>query len=79
MANYLFIFQLSVSAKLPTGNEYTLELDLAHSIVPEQCSYKALASKIEIKLKKRDGLRWDTLEGNPVVQNIVKSIPTGML
>lgn len=64
------IFQLSVSAKLPSGNDYSLKLDLAHQIIAEQCSYKILPSKIEIKLKKRNGIRWNTLEENLVEQNV---------
>lgn len=72
-------FQLSVSAKLPSGNEYSLELDLTHPIITEECSYKVLSSTIEIKLKKRDGIRWNALEGNPVEQNVIQPIPNGML
>ncbi|KZC10709.1 Suppressor of G2 allele of SKP1 like protein [Dufourea novaeangliae] len=70
---------LSVSALLPSGNDYSLELDLAHSIVPDQSSHKVFPSKIEIKLKKQDGIRWTALEGNPVVQNIVQPIPQEIL
>ncbi|XP_015601424.1 protein SGT1 homolog [Cephus cinctus] len=70
---------LSVSAKLPSGNDYSLELDLAHHIVPDQCSYKVVPSKIEVKLKKRDGLRWNVLEGNPVIQDPVQPIPQEIL
>ncbi|XP_015122361.1 protein SGT1 homolog isoform X2 [Diachasma alloeum] len=70
---------LSVTAKLPSGNEYSLELDLAHHIVPNQCSYKVVPSKIEVKLKKRDGLRWTVLEGNPVVGEAVKPIPDAIM
>ena len=46
---------LSVTAKLPTGSEYSLELDLAHPILPLQSSYKILSTKVEIKLKKNEG------------------------
>lgn len=70
---------LSVSALLPSGNEYTLELDLAHPIVPDQCSHKVVPFKIEIKLRKQDGIRWNTLEGNPVVPNPVQPIPREIL
>jgi suppressor of G2 allele of SKP1 len=70
---------LSVSAKLPSGNEYSLELDLAHHVVPEHCSYKVVPSKIEIKLKKRDGLRWTNLEGNPIEAEKVQPIPQEIL
>jgi suppressor of G2 allele of SKP1 len=55
---------LSVTAKLPTGSEYSLELDLAHPILPLQSSYKILSTKIEIKLKKNEGVRWACLEGD---------------
>lgn len=75
---FKFIFQLSVSIKLPSGNDYSLELDLAHPIIVGQCSHKILPSKIEIKLKKRDGIRWNILEGNPV-EHVVQPIPNGEL
>jgi len=55
---------LSVTAKLPTGSEYSLELDLAHPILPLQSSYKILSTKIELKLKKCEGVRWAALEGD---------------
>lgn len=55
---------LSVTAKLPTGSEYSLELDLAHPILPLQSSYKIMSTKIEIKLKKAEGVRWAALEGD---------------
>ena len=46
---------LSVTAKLPTGSEYSLELDLAHPVIPAQSGYKVMTTKIEIKLKKAEG------------------------
>ena len=56
---------LSVTAKLPaSGSEYSLELDLAHPILPLQSSYKIMSTKIEIKLKKAEGVRWASLEGD---------------
>lgn len=56
---------LSLSVKLPSGTDYSLELDpLAHEIVPSESAYSVLGTKIEIKLKKKDlGIRWGTLEG----------------
>lgn len=60
---------------MPSGNEYSLELDLAHKIVPSQCSHKVIPSKIEVKLKKSEGLRWNILEGKPAVQDAVDPIP----
>ncbi|OAD53886.1 Suppressor of G2 allele of SKP1 like protein [Eufriesea mexicana] len=70
---------LSVTALLPSGNEYSLELDLAHPIVTDQCSHKVDPSKIEIKLKKQDGIMWTTLEGNPIAQKTVQPIPQEIL
>ncbi|XP_071440744.1 protein SGT1 homolog [Hetaerina americana] len=69
---------LSCSAKLPNGNEYSLELDLAHSVVPAECSHRVLTSKIEIKLKKRDGFRWAALEGDAKA-SVVTPIPAAFL
>lgn len=68
---------MSVSALLPSGNEYSLELDLAHAIIPEECSHKVDPSKIEIKLKKQDGITWTSLEGNSIAQKTIQHIPRG--
>ncbi|XP_033742093.1 protein SGT1 homolog [Pecten maximus] len=53
---------VSVCIKLPTGSDYTLELDLAHKILPEKSLYKIMSTKVEIKLKKIEGVRWSRLE-----------------
>ncbi|XP_057312977.1 protein SGT1 homolog [Hydractinia symbiolongicarpus] len=53
---------LSFSAKLSSGSEYNLELDLAHPIVPEESLTRVLSTKAEIKLKKVEGIRWSSLE-----------------
>lgn len=51
---------------------------MAHPIVAEQCSQKVLQSKIEIKLKKQDDIRWLALEKKiPVVQQAEKPSPSG--
>jgi suppressor of G2 allele of SKP1 len=55
---------LSVTAKLAVGSEYSLELDLAHPILPLQSSYKIMSTKLEVKLKKAEGVRWSVLEGD---------------
>ena len=52
-------------------------MDLAHPVLPSQSSYKVLSTKLEIKLKKQDGIRWNNLEGSgetPKVSNIPKEI-----
>ncbi|XP_037070594.1 protein SGT1 homolog [Pollicipes pollicipes] len=55
---------LSVSARLPSGSEYSLELDLLHPVLPERSSWRVLASKLEVKLHKEEAHRWSTLEGD---------------
>jgi len=54
---------LSVTAKLPTGSEYSLELELAHPISPSTSSHRVMSTKIEVKLAKVAGVRWEVLEG----------------
>ena len=44
--------------------DFSLELDLAHPITPDQSGYKVMSTKIEIKLKKAEGVRWAALEGD---------------
>ncbi|XP_067012404.1 protein SGT1 homolog isoform X2 [Anabrus simplex] len=70
---------LSLTAKLPSGSDYSLELDLAHPVVPAQCSYKVLPSKIEVKLKKCDDIRWQMLEGDPEAPDVPQPIPQAFL
>jgi len=53
---------LSFTAKLPGETNYCLELDLAHQISPKDSSYKILSTKVEVKLKKQEGIRWSSLE-----------------
>merc|ERR1712037_1042004 len=68
------------TAPLPTGSEYSLELDLAHPVVPAQSGYKVLSTKVEIKLKKGEGVRWAALEGDgsaPLPGGTVPTATTG--
>lgn len=55
---------VSVTVRLPSGNDYSLELDLAHPITPQQSRAKVMASKVELKLKKQEGIRWSSLESD---------------
>ncbi|XP_069614295.1 protein SGT1 homolog isoform X4 [Ranitomeya imitator] len=55
--------QLTLNVNLPSDENYNLTLFLFHSIVPEQSTFKVLSTKIEIKMKKTEALRWDKLEG----------------
>ncbi|KAF6109691.1 hypothetical protein HJG60_010920 [Phyllostomus discolor] len=55
--------ELSALVKLPSGEDYSLELRLPHPIIPEQSTFKVLSTKIEIKMKKPEAVRWEKLEG----------------
>ncbi|XP_047492310.1 protein SGT1 homolog isoform X2 [Penaeus chinensis] len=65
---------VSVSAPLPGGSEYSLELDLGHPIKPSESSFKVYSSKIEVKLKKVDCIRWVALEGDATAP-VPKAVP----
>jgi len=67
---------LSVSAKLPSGSDYSLELDLAHDIVPAQSLTRVLSTKIEIKLKKAEGVRWSALETDNLTTTVATTVAT---
>ncbi|XP_056663412.1 protein SGT1 homolog [Monodelphis domestica] len=56
--------ELSAVVNLPSGEDYNLKLSLLHPIVPEQSTFKILSTKIEIKMKKSEAVRWEKLEGH---------------
>ncbi|XP_017781266.1 PREDICTED: protein SGT1 homolog [Nicrophorus vespilloides] len=49
------------------GMKECLTYQLAHHVDPSAGSYKIMSTKVEIKLKKIDGIRWAKLEGDPTV------------
>ncbi|CAH8496002.1 unnamed protein product [Schistosoma turkestanicum] len=67
---------------IPTGDELLRKFQLLHEVVPEKSSYRVTATKIEIKLKKKDEVRWSHLEaqncipgsGIPTSQDITKIV-----
>ncbi|CAG9770166.1 unnamed protein product [Ceutorhynchus assimilis] len=65
---------VKVNINVPDYEECFQCFNLSHKIVPEQCTYKLAPSKIEIKLKKTEGLRWNQLEGQ-IVEDNIKAIP----
>ncbi|BFZ14639.1 hypothetical protein BsWGS_17678 [Bradybaena similaris] len=56
---------LKLSVKRPDDPVLTLDLTLAHQIDPQQTATKIYSTKVEIKLKKKEGIQWSTLEGSP--------------
>ncbi|CAG9577153.1 unnamed protein product [Danaus chrysippus] len=70
---------LSVSSPIPNSeSEYSLEIELAHEIVPSMCTHIVSPSKIEVKLRKKEGLRWNLLEGEGREEKI-KAIPQAVI
>ncbi|XP_077983864.1 protein SGT1 homolog [Glandiceps talaboti] len=63
---------VSASVRLPTDTNYNLDLSLAHCIVPDKSLHKVLSTKIEVKLKKADGLRWNMLEAPAEEKKVIK-------
>ncbi|KAF2904468.1 hypothetical protein ILUMI_01708 [Ignelater luminosus] len=66
---------VSVQLTLPDDNEHVRKLNLAHIVDPAQCSYVVSAAKVEVKLKKVDGIRWASLESTG--EETLKQIPQG--
>lgn len=44
------------------GTEYERTIHLLNDIISNQCTYKVLSTKIEMKLPKKVGLHWSSLE-----------------
>lgn len=62
-----------MKAKLSDDTDYSLLLNLSYPVIPEQSTFTVMKTKVEIKMKKCDGIRWNSLEGDTVAE--VKHIP----
>ncbi|GLD46782.1 protein SGT1 homolog isoform X1 [Lates japonicus] len=62
--------ELDAKIQLASGESYSLNLHLLHPIIPQQSSFKILTTKVEIKMKKTDAIRWEKLEGEGQESNI---------
>lgn len=62
--------ELTATVRLASGDNYHLDLHLLHPIVPQQSNFKILSTKVEIKMKKADAIRWETLQGEGQDSNI---------
>ncbi|XP_028988273.1 protein SGT1 homolog isoform X2 [Betta splendens] len=62
--------ELRAAVQLASGDSYRLQLHLLHPIVPQHSSFKILTTKVEIKMKKTDAIRWEKLEGEGQESNI---------
>ncbi|KAF9150860.1 Protein SGT1 A [Linnemannia schmuckeri] len=70
---------LSVSVKMSAGSNYSLELDpLSHKVIPSECKYEVLSTKIEIQLKKEVfAIKWGSLEGDDVNAGSMAAVSAG--
>ncbi|XP_072219691.1 protein SGT1 homolog isoform X1 [Leuresthes tenuis] len=62
--------ELCGEIQLESGKNYNFHLHLLHPIVPQQSNFKILTTKVEIKMKKMDAIRWEKLEGEGQESNI---------
>ncbi|XP_042315528.1 protein SGT1 homolog [Sceloporus undulatus] len=67
--------ELIALVKLSTEEDYSLKLHLLHPIVPEQSSFRILSTKIEIKMKKPEAVRWENLEGHEITPKAKQFTP----
>lgn len=62
--------ELSATIQLASGEKCNLTLHLLHPIIPQQSNFKILTTKVEIKMKKAEAIRWEKLEGEGQESNI---------
>ncbi|XP_042896659.1 protein SGT1 homolog isoform X2 [Parasteatoda tepidariorum] len=54
--------QLKCTAKLPDDSDFTFCVNLSHQVYSNEMKWKVFSTKIEIKLKKYEPLKWNSLE-----------------
>uniref|UniRef100_A0A4W5JQI5 SGT1 homolog, MIS12 kinetochore complex assembly cochaperone n=1 Tax=Hucho hucho TaxID=62062 RepID=A0A4W5JQI5_9TELE len=67
--------KLSAVVKLPSGEDFSLNMNLLHPIVPQHSTFKVLSTKVEVKMQKTEGIRWEKLEGEGQEPNVKHFIP----
>ncbi|KAJ8350140.1 hypothetical protein SKAU_G00252700 [Synaphobranchus kaupii] len=67
--------ELTALMKLPSGEDWCLTIPLLHPVVPQQSTFKILSTKVEIKMKKTEALRWEKLEGEGTCSNVKQFTP----
>uniref|UniRef100_A0A8B9JUT7 SGT1 homolog, MIS12 kinetochore complex assembly cochaperone n=1 Tax=Astyanax mexicanus TaxID=7994 RepID=A0A8B9JUT7_ASTMX len=68
--------ELRAEMKLPSGEDYCLHIHLLHPVVPEQSTLKILSTKVEIKMKKTEAIRWEKLEGEGTLPSVKHFAPS---
>ncbi|XP_043927623.1 protein SGT1 homolog [Protopterus annectens] len=57
------------------SSDYKLNLSLLHPIVAEQSTFKVLSTKLEIRMKKTEAVRWEKLEGDGILPSVKHFTP----
>ncbi|XP_056148869.1 protein SGT1 homolog isoform X2 [Lampris incognitus] len=67
--------ELSATVQLASGEDHSFNIHLLHPIVPQQSTFKILTTKVELKMKKTEAVRWEKLEGEGQQSNIKHFTP----
>jgi len=68
--------KLNVGTKIPaTGNDYSLEIDLAYPIDSSRTNFNVTGSNIEIKLYKRQAIQWSALDAQSTAGKTQPPVP----
>ncbi|CAH1403852.1 unnamed protein product [Nezara viridula] len=54
--------EIDLNIALKDGSEHEKTIYLLQDIVPDQCKYKVMPTKIEMRLPKKIGVHWSSLE-----------------
>ncbi|KAF9938274.1 hypothetical protein BGZ65_000119, partial [Modicella reniformis] len=54
--------EVNIDLKMPDGKRYQMNLPLFQPIEPSGSSFEVLGTKVEITMKKANGISWATLE-----------------
>lgn len=54
--------EVNIDLRMPDGKRFKLELPLFQPIEPVGSSFEVLGTKVEITMKKANGISWATLE-----------------
>lgn len=72
-----------LTCKLENDSDYKLNLKLSKEIIPKESSFKVTSSKVELKMKKADTVRWASLEvdskNEPCNVTVSNNIEQGVL
>ncbi|XP_007891649.1 protein SGT1 homolog isoform X2 [Callorhinchus milii] len=69
---------MNATVKLSSEENYNLNLKLLHPIAFQHCITRVLGTKIEIKMKKTEAIRWESLEGEGIVMSVKHFTPDQM-